>query len=355
MRRAVRTASLALCAAALLVVPAPAGAAEPDLAELTARLDAATAETGRLAQELEQAAARDGGLRVQLDRLAEQVEDARLRVRARARAAYLATAVPAPLPRLVTALAAPDLRAHADAELARRGARAAVRAEQSLADAVGAQSEAAAELQRRADEHRARLRSSAEQALAAQEQARGLLARAEARLVVERAAATARRRAAELARAQATVVRARRTLDTASAQLTVALTPAQTARSRRAAEREAPVVALAEAAGSGYPAGWGPSGTVLRGVASWYGPGFVGKPTASGSPYDPERLTCAHKALPLGTVVRVSREGRAISCLVNDRGPYVGDRILDLSRAGSRALGFDGVAPVVVEVLTPAA
>jgi rare lipoprotein A len=49
--------------------------------------------------------------------------------------------------------------------------------------------------------------------------------------------------------------------------------------------------------------------------------------------------------------VRVSRDGRAISCLVNDRGPYVGDRILDLSRAGSRALGFDGVAPVSVEVL----
>jgi rare lipoprotein A (peptidoglycan hydrolase) len=272
VRRAVRTASLALCAAALLSLPAPASAAELD--ELTARLDAAAAETERLAAELEQAAGRDGGLRLQLDRLAGEVEDARARVRARARQAYLATAQPAPLPRLVTALAAPDLRAHADAELAD---------------------------------------------------------------------------------AQARLTRARRTLDTASASVTVALTPAQTARSRRAAEREAPVVALVEAAGSGYPSGWTPGGTVLRGVASWYGPGFVGKPTASGAPYDPERLTCAHKTLPLGTVVRVSREGRAISCLVNDRGPYVGRRIIDLSRAGSRALGFDGVAPVVVEVLVPGA
>jgi rare lipoprotein A (peptidoglycan hydrolase) len=314
VRRAVRTASLALCAAALLSLPAPASAVELD--DRTSRLDASAAETERLAAELEQAAGRDGGLRLQLDRLAGEVEDARARVRARARQAYLATAQPAPLPRLVTALAAPDLRAHADAELARRGARAAVRAEQSLADAVVAQSEAAQELQRSAEAHRAGLRAAAERALAAQEEAREVLAAAEARLVVERAAATAR---------------------------------------RRAAEREAPVVALVEAAGSGYPSGWTPSGTVLRGVASWYGPGFVGKPTASGAPYDPERLTCAHKTLPLGTVVRVSREGRAISCLVNDRGPYVGRRIIDLSRAGSRALGFDGVAPVVVEVLVPGA
>lgn len=114
------------------------------------------------------------------------------------------------------------------------------------------------------------------------------------------------------------------------------------------------MIVLVEAAGSGYPQGYAPTGQVLEGLASWYGPGFVGSPTATGSPYDPERLTCAHKELPLGTVVRVSRGSRAISCLVNDRGPYVGPRILDLSRAGSRALGFDGVAQVVVEVLAPA-
>jgi rare lipoprotein A len=109
-----------------------------------------------------------------------------------------------------------------------------------------------------------------------------------------------------------------------------------------------------EAAGSGYPQGYAPTGEVLQGLASWYGPGFVGSPTASGSPYDPERMTCAHKTLRLGTVLRVSANGRAVSCLVNDRGPYVGPRILDLSRAGSRALGFDGVQQVVIEVLAPA-
>ena len=57
--------------------------------------------------------------------------------------------------------------------------------------------------------------------------------------------------------------------------------------------------------------------------------------------------------LPLGTVIRVSRAGLAVSCLVNDRGPYVADRILDMSRAGSRALGYSGVATVTIEVLAP--
>ena len=93
----------------------------------------------------------------------------------------------------------------------------------------------------------------------------------------------------------------------------------------------------------------------MRGTASWYGPGFVGSPTASGAPYDPEKLTCAHKELPLGTVLRVTGNGRSVSCLVDDRGPYAGDRVLDLSRAGARALGYDGTAEVVAEVLTPVA
>ena len=114
------------------------------------------------------------------------------------------------------------------------------------------------------------------------------------------------------------------------------------------------MIALLERTGTGYPAGYAPTGQTIAGTASWYGPGFVGRATASGAPYDPERLTCANKELPLGTVIRVSANGRAISCLVNDRGPYVGDRILDMSRAGSRALGYDGLASVVIEVLGPA-
>ena len=92
----------------------------------------------------------------------------------------------------------------------------------------------------------------------------------------------------------------------------------------------------------------------MSGTASWYGPGFVGNPTASGAPYDPERLTCANKELPLGTVIHVWANGLETNCLVNDRGPYVGDRILDMSRAGARALGYSGLAQVTFEVLVPA-
>ncbi|MDQ3503899.1 MAG: septal ring lytic transglycosylase RlpA family protein, partial [Actinomycetota bacterium] len=157
-----------------------------------------------------------------------------------------------------------------------------------------------------------------------------------------------------LAAAQNRLTTVRSTLDSASATVTSALTPAQTRRSLAARAGEAPLLALVEAAGSGYPQGYAASGSLLTGLASWYGPGFVGSPTASGTPYDPERLTCAHKTLPLRTVLRVSANGRSVSCLVNDRGPYVGPRILDLSRAGSRALGFDGVQQVTIEILAPA-
>lgn len=365
-------APLALMVAALLVVPAAAPAAAragatatptpADLPRLQAELEQVTEQAGALAGELEAEAARAGGLRVELDRLAEQQDAARAQVDARARQAFFAVQATRadPLAKLVGGLAAPDLRALADAELARRGAVSAVRRQQELADAVGAHSTAAALLQEQTDAYRAQLVDRAAVALAAQESARGLLAQAEQAVAEQTraAAAQAEKQAAdrqqdELARAQSLVAASRARLDVASAVLTQALTPAQTRRSTNAAGREGPLVALVEAAGNGYPQGYRPTGQVQRGVASWYGPGFVGKPTASGAPYDPERMTCAHKTLKLGSVVRVTRGPLAISCLVNDRGPFVGTRIIDLSRAGSRALGFDGVAEVVVEVLTP--
>jgi rare lipoprotein A len=229
-----------------------------------------------------------------------------------------------------------------------------VSVDRDLVEAVSAQSSAAVELRAQAESFRLSLRGRAEQALASQEAARVLLARAEADLAERLAAAAAQDERDRLAVEQATLIAARSALDAASTAVTVALTPAQGRRSRNAQADQAPVVALVEAAGTGYPAGYAPTGQVLSGLASWYGPGFVGSPTASGSPYDPERLTCAHKALPLGTVLRVSANGRSVSCLLNDRGPYVGPRILDMSRAGSRALGYDGVAEVVIEVLAPA-
>ena len=350
MRLPSRTTLTAALVAALLGVPGTtAVSADPaaDLPQLQAGLAAATAQTAALSEALERAAAADGGLRVALERLEEQHAQARTRLDQRVRQVWIARR-PDPLGGMTAAFASPVLRRVAD-----RGSAAAVRVERDLVDAVADQSATAKALRARAQAFRAGLRAQAAAALAAQDRARALLARAEQVLAAEQAAATAAAERARLAQEAARLAAARTALDRASATVTTALTPAQTRRSRRAQEREAPVVALVEAAGAGYPQGYRPSGQVLVGLASWYGPGFVGSPTASGSPYDPERLTCAHKTLPLGTVVRVSANGRAVSCLVNDRGPYVGPRILDMSRAGSRALGFDGVQEVVVEVLAP--
>lgn len=87
-----------------------------------------------------------------------------------------------------------------------------------------------------------------------------------------------------------------------------------------------------------------------RGVASWYGPSHHGKRTASGAPFDMNGLTAAHRTLPLGTRIEVENlgNGRKVTVTVNDRGPYVRGRVLDLSRAAAQRLDFkdDGTAPV---------
>lgn len=98
-----------------------------------------------------------------------------------------------------------------------------------------------------------------------------------------------------------------------------------------------------------------PVRAVLNGVASWYGPGFHGNRTANGETYNQNALTAAHKSLPFGTRVRVTHTGtgRSIVVRINDRGPYIGGRIIDLSAAAARVLGMasSGVAPVRVEIL----
>jgi rare lipoprotein A len=81
-----------------------------------------------------------------------------------------------------------------------------------------------------------------------------------------------------------------------------------------------------------------PVGTELRGVASWYGEWHEGRPTASGETFDPSKLTAAHPTLPLGTRLRVTnrQNGRSVDVRVNDRGPHVAGRALDLSRRPRR-------------------
>lgn len=97
----------------------------------------------------------------------------------------------------------------------------------------------------------------------------------------------------------------------------------------------------------GYPVGF-----VERGSASWYGPGFHGNRTANGEVYDMHQFTAAHRTLPLGSValVRSLTNGRHVTVRINDRGPFVRGRILDLSLAGAQAMGMVGRGTDEVEL-----
>jgi len=95
------------------------------------------------------------------------------------------------------------------------------------------------------------------------------------------------------------------------------------------------------------------------GMASWYGPGFNGRKTANGDTFDDKLLTAAHRSLPLGSRVKVTHmdNGRSVEVEINDRGPYVEGRVIDLSREAAKALDMidEGIAEVRVEVLGGAA
>ncbi len=94
---------------------------------------------------------------------------------------------------------------------------------------------------------------------------------------------------------------------------------------------------------------------VIVGISSWYGPNFHGKLTANGEVFDQYGVTAAHKTLPLGTVVRVTNldNEKSIILRINDRGPYVGDRVLDCSYGAAKKLGFmkKGTANVEIKII----
>lgn len=93
------------------------------------------------------------------------------------------------------------------------------------------------------------------------------------------------------------------------------------------------------------------------GIASWYGDRHQGRMTASGQIFDQNRLTAAHRTLPLDTKARVTNleNGRSVEVTVNDRGPYIRGRVIDLSARAARELGMTrrGLALVRIEVLSP--
>jgi rare lipoprotein A len=90
------------------------------------------------------------------------------------------------------------------------------------------------------------------------------------------------------------------------------------------------------------------------GTASWYGKPFHGRLTASGETYDMEKLTAAHRTLPFGAKVRVLSlvTQKTVEIRINDRGPFVGDRIIDLSHAAAQAIDMQGIANVRLQVLS---
>ncbi len=94
---------------------------------------------------------------------------------------------------------------------------------------------------------------------------------------------------------------------------------------------------------------------VSQGTASWYGPGFFGNRTANGEVFRPGTLTAAHRTLPFGTRVRVTNlnNGRSAVVRINDRGPFTGNRVIDLAHGAAHELGLvsSGLAPVKLEVL----
>jgi rare lipoprotein A len=99
------------------------------------------------------------------------------------------------------------------------------------------------------------------------------------------------------------------------------------------------------------------SSKVQIGTASWYGKQFHGRQTASGDTYDMFQFTAAHRTLPLGTLVKVTnlRNGKWVIVKVNDRGPYVGHRVMDVSYGAAQMLAFRqrGIERVKLEVIEP--
>lgn len=96
-------------------------------------------------------------------------------------------------------------------------------------------------------------------------------------------------------------------------------------------------------------------GHAVSGIASWYGPGFHGKRTASGERFNQDAMTAAHRTLPFGTIVRVTNQqnNRTVEVRINDRGPFVKGRVIDLSREAARQLDMlvAGIVPCQVDIV----
>lgn len=125
------------------------------------------------------------------------------------------------------------------------------------------------------------------------------------------------------------------------------------------AQEEPAVAEIADPAATANATATAAESTPLKrletGIASWYGKQFHGRKTASGERFDMDALTAAHPKLPFGSWVRVRDlvSGRSVDVRINDRGPHIKQRVIDLSRAAARALGVSGTYRVELSVLAP--
>ncbi|NNF59127.1 MAG: septal ring lytic transglycosylase RlpA family protein [Rhodothermaceae bacterium] len=129
--------------------------------------------------------------------------------------------------------------------------------------------------------------------------------------------------------------------------MTLALPPAQAQQTNAPQQERAERIA---------PGGERAARALRDGIASRYARSLHGRRTANGERYNHDALTAAHRSLPFGTYVRVhnDRNGRAVVVRINDRGPFIRGRTLDLSGAAARRLGFGGVIRVDFEIIDPA-
>jgi rare lipoprotein A (peptidoglycan hydrolase) len=321
--------------AAATATGAPAAITQADLDRLDAKVRSLTATAERAQEAVLAAAASATQLRLDLDRLADQRDAQQQQVDAALVALYEQSDSETSAP------SGPRFD-EINPALARVYG-AGVTGQASAVDTLDAHAATLSKMSAEAQRYHDLLAGQAKTVYAAEDEALTLLA-------TERAQYERLQQAAQLARIDAQAQHLRAISD----RVSTTATPGLGRRGAIALDQQAGVLQLLLAAGSGYPKGYAPTGQTFDGTSSWYGPGFEGKATASGAPFDPEKLTAAMKAVPLGTVIHVTHGGHAVNLLVNDRGPYVGDRMIDCSRAGSRQLGFDGLADVHIEVLAPA-
>lgn len=321
--------SAALAAMLALALVGPASAADLDalkaraqaiadeVSGLEQRLEGLSGRETRLGERIEQVSAQIGALELELRDREDATDDARDAFVERAVAAYK-SGTTSRLALLLSAENVTDLLTYAE-----------VTSEIAEADA-----EAIAELLESEEAAEA-----AQQSLDSRKQAL-IAAEAEAEALAEEAEVALSERNSLLADLSAEVEELER-------------------QARKAAEAAArPSVALLDllspaGPAPGIPKGFVGTGVTFEGLASWYGPGFEGNLTASGDVFDSSLYTAASKTLPLGTWLHVEYNGRGVVVLINDRGPYVEPRILDLSRGAAQAIGMEhaGVGWVKAQIL----